>query len=115
MPRICVALALLLLFASCSKSKKPDTPAPNVDSPAQSGSIIIANHFPITANVFIYASVSDYVMRTNPIISTRLESGQSYDWTSANKRKFYIDWYTDDYSYSNWGVGYYSGFGNGIT
>lgn len=85
---------IVSLVSSCKKEKNADT-----------GIYIINNTVPRNVNVRIYPTLNDYNHNTNAILSTSIAANASTNVPMSNfdaTKTYYIDYYTDDYSISNW-------------
>lgn len=65
----------------------------------------IKNALSARVNLNFYKTKEDYNNSTNPVLTTTIAPQESFDipadWTGGDT--YYLDWYTDDYLYSNWG------------
>ena len=61
---------------------------------------------PVPINVDIYTSKSDYINKTNVLQHATIDSGGTYSFLSSTLNygnRYYVDAYSSDYTYTNWG------------
>ena len=59
-------------------------------------------------NVVVYTSKSDFVNKTNALVTETIDSGKSFSFPSSYLNPgnwYYVDVYSSDYGYNNWGYG----------
>jgi hypothetical protein len=87
---------IIFLLASCDKNNNPST-APYTYS--------FQNNTGKHINIDIYQTADDYNNNRNAVLHGSANPGQSYQVSNVYLQtniKYYIDWYSDDYTYSNW-------------
>lgn len=87
-------LLVLLLAAGCRK--KDDI---------TNTSYTVRNNLTTGLNIRFYPSFGDKVQDRNRIAATRLEAGQTWEVPMSDflpNQNIYWDWYSDDYSLTNW-------------
>lgn len=98
MPKPLLYLLLLqLLLSGCSK---PKTIAQTETSTERSTTF--PNKTDKRIHLFVYTSIEDYTNSTNPLITTDIEPGSNYKLLMNDMRTYYVDWYADEYAYTNW-------------
>jgi len=88
-------LILVFLVDSCKKSSDP-------------ANYIIANTINKHITVNIYATLVDYYAANNPFKTVSINGNSIGSIPLADfdtSHAYYIDWYTDDYWFSNWTIG----------
>jgi len=96
-----IALLALLFSFSC---KKQDN-APTTTVTYEPVTIYIVNNVGYPVTLRLYASVADYRNSSNALVSLSMAQRDVYKYTVENPGKnLYVDWYTDDYIYTNWGT-----------
>lgn len=88
---------LTLFFFSCKKG------------PADGGPYTFYNRMNDVVNLNLYPTKEDYMYSRNALLSVRIQPQSSYIWSyNGGDGLFdkdailYMDWYTDDYRYTNW-------------
>src|ERR1043165_9600450 len=90
-----IAAAIALGSSSCEKTKSGVTPY-NYTYDNKTGKDI---------NIDIYQSLDDYNNNRNVYIHGVAPAGGSFTVAStdfAAEQKYYVDWYSNDYTYTNW-------------
>lgn len=102
MNRFCIiAFIFASLLLSCSKNN--DTVKTTTSySPSH---VYIVNNLHEPIHISMYKSLNDYNNSTNPVFTAALDTGKAYNWeVDISQGRYYMDWYSDDYSISNWAV-----------
>ena len=89
---VCLPLVMLLFFAACKKSG--------------SYNYTFVNQSDKQINIFIYRTEGDYNGGKWPAISGSINAHGSYIIPSSalqDSKDYYVDWYSSDLLYSNWG------------
>lgn len=101
MTRSYILLAAILLLAACSKKKNSET----VTTTYKDRRFFIVNNTGVAVNFNLYKSRNDYDNATNPIVSIKLNDNDNYLCKPlADDSLYYMDWYSDDLSLSNWAM-----------
>lgn len=100
------ALMAALSFASCKKSE-PDEPLRN----GASKEVNFNNKLTVPVTLRVYRDLDDYKRSVNPVLITTVEPNDRYLWQVPENvdRYYYVDWYSDNFTYGNWGYRKYAG------
>ncbi len=80
---------------------------------------VVRNSIPQNVRLSFYENEADYLKGTNPMYSTTITPNGEWEIPSEMEggKKVYVDWYSEDYRYTNWAGGSISRFGsnNNVT
>lgn len=100
-PLYAILLFANLFLLSCSKKDSPGTTTVT-STPFD---FYLVNNTGHAVNMRMYKTMLDYRNSTNAVVSMRMDTGSAYHGTIADAATHcFVDWYTDDYVYTNWGV-----------
>jgi len=96
-----IGLVFISFLLSCKKRENTEPPTVTY-APS---SIYIVNNLPEPIHINMYKSLDDYNNSTNAVFTAALDTGKAYNWqVDISQGRYYMDWYSDDYSISNWAV-----------
>lgn len=100
------ALFIALIFTSCKKTE-PDGPLRN----GASKEVNFNNRLNVPVTLRVYRDIDDYKRSVNPVLVTTVEPNDRYLWPVPENvdKYYYVDWYSDNYVYGNWGYRKFAG------
>lgn len=96
---------ILLFMVACSHGPQP---APNnTQQMVPDRGFRFVNTTTTAINVFLYKTEEDLNASANPILSVRIAPNSKYSFSDTN-RMYYMDYYSDNYDFTNWGAYYFN-------
>lgn len=89
-----VVCGAAVLFAGCDKGTSPDA-----------FNYTFINNTDKQIHVDVYSTMSDYMSNTNPVTTGVAGANSTFVVRSSTLHTdvpYYVDWYSDDYTYTNW-------------
>jgi hypothetical protein len=99
MHRTLLCSAIVLLLASCTKPKLEVGTTNTANK-----TLVLYNGTYTDAEVNLYRKKEQYKLSQYPEISRLLHHGDSLVVDVISESHYYIDWFTTDYKYTNWGI-----------
>ncbi|MBL7682672.1 MAG: hypothetical protein JNK00_04890 [Flavipsychrobacter sp.] len=100
------ALLIALSFTACKKSESDD-----VLRNGASKEVNFNNKLNQPVHIRVYRDLDDYKRSVNPVLSTMIEPNERYLWQVPEEvdKYYFVDWYSENYVYGNWGYRKFAG------